>query len=181
MEVAVLLHNVRSTHNVGSIFRTADAAGVSRIYLTGYTPMPTDRFGRARKDIAKTALGAERFLPWEHHASASRLMSKLKKEGWHIVGVEQDARARDYRAFSAKGGSSSGEKAKGKTVFVFGNEVLGISKDLRKKCDALIEIPMKGAMVRQAHHPRHSGSGKESLNVSVAAGIILFKYVERSA
>ena len=112
MEVAVLLHNVRSTHNVGSIFRTADAAGVSRIYLTGYTPMPTDRFGRARKDIAKTALGAERFLPWEHHASASRLMSKLKKEGWHIVGVEQDARARDYRAFSAKGGSSSGGKAK---------------------------------------------------------------------
>ena len=167
MEVAVLLHNIRSTHNVGSIFRTADAAGISRVYLTGYTPTPTDRFGRVRKDIAKTALGAERFLPWEHHVSASRLITKLKKEGWSIVGVEQDASARDYRTFSAGGGSSSGGKAKGKTVFVFGNEVLGISKDLRKKCDALIEIPMHGK--------------KESLNVSVAAGIILYKYVERSA
>ena len=157
MEVAVLLHNVRSTHNVGSIFRTADAAGVSRIYLTGYTPTPTDRFGRVRKDIAKTALGAEQFLPWEHHASPSRLISKLKKEGWRIVGVEQDARARDYRKFEAREN----------TVFIFGNEVLGISKAVRKKCDALIEIPMRGK--------------KESLNVSVAAGIILFKYVERSA
>ena len=157
MEVAVLLHNIRSTHNVGSIFRTADAAGISRVYLTGYTPTPTDRFGRVRKDIAKTALGAEKFLPWEHHVSASRLITKLKKEGWSIVGVEQDARARDYRAF----------KPKGNTVFILGNEVLGISKDVRKKCDALIEIPMRGK--------------KESLNVSVAAGIILYKYVERSA
>lgn len=149
-EVAVLLHNIRSTHNVGSIFRTADAAGVSRVYLSGYTPAPTDRFGRVRKDIAKTALGAEGFLPWEHHASPVRLIMKLKKEGWNIVGVEQDVHAHDYRKF----------KAKEKTAFVFGNEVLGISKDLRKKCDALIEIPMHGK--------------KESLNVSVAAGIILF-------
>ena len=173
-EISVLLHNIRSTHNVGSIFRTADASGVSRVYLSGYTPAPTDRFGRAQKDIAKTALGAEGFLPWEHHASPVRLITKLKKEGWNIVGVEQDVRARDYRKFSAEGGSSSGGKAKKKTVFVFGNEVRGLSKDLRKKCDTLVEIPMQGAMVRQAHHPRHSGRGKESLNVSVAAGIILF-------
>ncbi len=152
-EIAVLLHDIRSTHNVGSIFRTADAAGISRVYLTGYTPTPTDRFGRARKDIAKTALGAEKFLPWEHHVSASRLITKLKKEGWHIVGVEQDARAHDYRTF----------KPKGNTVFVLGNEVLGISKDVRKKCDTLIEIPMHGK--------------KESLNVSVAAGIIFFACV----
>ncbi len=149
-EIAVLLHNIRSTHNVGSIFRTADAAGVSRVYLTGYTPAPTDRFGRVQKDIAKTALGAERFLPWEHQVSPVRLITKLKKEGWNIVGVEQDARARDYRTF----------KTKGNTVFIFGNEVAGISKDLRKRCDTLIEIPMHGK--------------KESLNVSVAAGIILF-------
>ena len=164
MQVAVLLHNVRSTHNVGSIFRTADAAGISRVYLTGYTPTPTDRFGRARKDIAKTALGAEKFLPWEHHASPVRLITKLKKEGWHIVGVEQDSRAHDYRTFSAGGGSSSGGKEKGKTVFVFGNEVLGIPKDIRKKCDTLIEIPMQGK--------------KESLNVSVAAGVVLFRAVD---
>ncbi len=150
MEVAVLLHNIRSTHNVGSIFRTADAAGVCRLYLSGYTPTPIDRFGRTQKDIAKTALGAEKYIPWEHHTSSSRLILKLKKEGWNIVGVEQDVRARDYRTF----------KIKKKTVFVFGNEVLGISKDLRKKCDAIIEISMRGK--------------KESLNVSVAAGIILF-------
>jgi len=149
-QVAVLLHDIRSTHNVGSIFRTADAAGVSRVYLTGYTPAPVDRFGRARKDVAKTALGAEKFLLWEHHPSPSRLIAKLKKEGWHIVGVEQDERAVDYRTFTAKGN----------TVFVLGNEVSGIPKDVRKKCDALIEIPMHGK--------------KESLNVSVAAGIILF-------
>lgn len=155
-EVAVLLHNIRSTHNVGSIFRTADASGASRLYLSGYTPTPTDRFGRAQKDIAKTALGAERSVPWERHTSPMRLLSKLKKEGWNIVGVEQDARARDYRRFTVKG----------KTVFVFGNEVLGISKELRKKCDALIEIPMYGE--------------KESLNVSVAAGIILFSCFSRT-
>ncbi|MEK7156303.1 MAG: TrmH family RNA methyltransferase [Patescibacteria group bacterium] len=167
MEVAVLLHNIRSTHNVGSIFRTADAAGVSRVYLTGYTPTPTDRFGRARKDIAKTALGAEKFLPWEHYAFPPRLIARLKNEGWRIVGVEQDVRARDYRKF----------KAKSKTVFVFGNEVSGIPKGILKLCDAVVEIPMQGAMVRQAHHPRHSGRGKESLNVSVAAGIILFSCI----
>ncbi len=149
-EVAVLLHNVRSTHNVGSIFRTADAAGVSHIYLTGYTPAPTDRFGRVQKDIAKTALGAESTVPWERFVSPARLLTMLRKEGWYIVGVEQDPRAQEYRSF----------RAREKTVFIFGNEVLGISKDLRKKCDALIEIPMRGT--------------KESLNVSVAAGIVLF-------
>lgn len=148
--VAVLLHNVRSTHNVGSVFRTADAAGVERVFLTGYTPLPTDRFGRAQKDIAKTALGAELSLPWEHHPSASYMFERIKKEGWSVVGVEQDKRARDYRSY----------RITKPTVFVFGNEVLGLAPALRKKCDALVEIPMHGT--------------KESLNVSVAAGIILF-------
>lgn len=164
MEVAVLLHNIRSTHNVGSIFRTADAAGVSRIYVTGYTPTPCDRFGRARKDIAKTALGAEASVPWEHARDPMPLIASLKRKGWRIVGVEQDARAKDYRSF----------KAHGKTLFIFGNEVRGISPALRMACDELIEIPMRGAVVRQHHHPRHTGRGKESLNVSVAAGIVLF-------
>ncbi len=164
MKTAVLLHNVRSAHNVGSIFRTADAAGVSRMYLSGYTPAPRDRFGRAQKEIAKTALGAQKFVPWEYHASPVRRVSKLKREGWNIVGVEQDERAQDYRTFVCKT----------KTLFVFGNEVRGLSPALRKACDILIEIPMRDAMVRQAHHPCHSGRGKESLNVSVAAGIVLF-------
>lgn len=163
-EIAVLLHNIRSTHNVGSIFRTADAAGVSRVYLSGYTPAPTDRFGRVRKDIAKTALGAERTLSWEHHASPARLIARLKKEGWNIVGIEQSPHSVDYRKF----------KVKKPTLFILGNEVSGIPESILKICERIVEIPMHGAMVRQAHHPRHSGRGKESLNVSVAAGIILF-------
>ena len=162
--VAVLLHNVRSAHNVGSIFRSADAAGILSIYLSGYTPRPEDRFGRAQKEIAKTALGAEITLPWEYHATPAPLIARLKREGWSIVGVEQDARAIDYRTLSIRK----------PTLFVFGNEVHGLSKKLRTLSDVLIEIPMRGAVVRQAHHPRHTGRGKESLNVSVAAGIILF-------
>lgn len=164
-EIAVLLHNIRSTHNVGSIFRTADAAGVGRVYLSGYTPRPLDRFGRAQKEISKVALGAETYLPWEHHTSPVSLIARLKKEGWHVVGVEQDTRAVDYRA------TRPGKR----TLYIFGNEVRGLSKGLRNLCDELIEIPMRGFMVRQAHHPRHTKRGKESLNVSVAAGIILFR------
>ena len=149
-EVGVLLHNVRSAHNVGSIFRTADAAGVRHIYLTGYTPRPVDRFGQIQKEIAKTALGAEKYLPWTYEKTPGACIAALKKQGWKIVGVEQDTRSIDYRKFQSKT----------KTVFLLGNEVLGISKSLRETCDAIIEIPMQGK--------------KESLNVSVAAGIILF-------
>ena len=167
--VAVLLHNIRSSHNVGSIFRTSDAAGVSEIYLSGYTPRPVDRFGRAQKEITKTALGAENTTPWEYATNPRSILSKLKKDGWTIIGVEQDTRAKDYRSL----------KPREKTVFVFGNEVRGISPEIRDQCDGLVEIPMQDAMVRQAHHPRHSGRGKESLNVSVAAGIILFSAISR--
>lgn len=155
LETAVLLHNIRSTHNVGSIFRTSDAAGVSKIFLTGYTPTPVDRFGRPQKDIAKTALGAEQNIQWEYFKAPQKLISKLKKVGWTIVGVEQDARSIDYRDF----------KPAGKTLLIFGNEVLGISPALRKQCDTIVEIPMRGK--------------KESLNVSVAAGIVLFSSASR--
>jgi tRNA G18 (ribose-2'-O)-methylase SpoU len=150
-EVVVLLHNIRSAHNVGSIFRTADAAGVSKIYVTGYTPTPADRFKRPQKDIAKTALGAEKSVLWEYAKSPDGLLARLKKEKWHIVGVEQDKHAIDYRSFNISR----------PTLFILGNEVRGISFALRKKCDTLVEIPMHGK--------------KESLNVSVAAGIVLFQ------
>lgn len=168
--IAVLLHNVRSAHNVGSLFRTADASGVSRIYLTGLTPAPMDRFGRVQKEIAKTALGAQRTVAWERYALPRRVIMDLKKQGWEIVGVEQDLRAKDYRRF----------KVRKPTLLIFGNEVLGLSKELRAVCDTLIEIPMRGAVVRQVHHPRYTRCGKESLNVSVAAGIILFAYISNS-
>lgn len=149
-EIAVLLPDVRSAHNVGSIFRTADAAGVAKIYLSGYTPTPIDRFNRAQPDIAKTALGAELTVPWEYCASSLDLITRLREDGWQIVGVEQDVRSIDYREHHI-------EKP---TVYVFGNEVDGISSDIRDACDSLIEIPMRGT--------------KESLNVSVAAGVVLF-------
>lgn len=147
---AVLLHNIRSSHNVGSIFRTADAAGIEKVFLTGYTPAPLDRFKRPNKEIAKTALGAEGYLSWEHAKTPGLLLKRLKREGWRVVGVEQDGQSKDYRNF----------KTEGPTVFVFGNEVRGLSKSLRDSCDELVEIPMKGK--------------KESLNVAVTAGIILF-------
>lgn len=148
--VAVLLHNVRSAHNVGSIFRTSDAAGVEKVYLSGYTPAPVDRFGREQKEIAKTALGAQTSVAWEHAKNPSTVLARLKKEGWSIVAVEQDARSVDYRSFTRSR----------PTLLVFGNEVRGVSKSLRDACDLIIEIPMRGT--------------KESLNVAVTAGIMLF-------
>lgn len=155
MEIQVLLHNIRSAHNVGSIFRTADAAGVTKVLLSGYTPTPTDKFGRTQKDIAKTALGAERFLPWEYAKEPNMMLQKAREEGFEIVGIEQDVRAKDYRSFEA------GKKA----LFLLGNEVRGLSPVLRDRCDTILEIPMRGE--------------KESLNVAVAAGIVLFNIQTR--
>ena len=152
-ETAVLLHNIRSAHNVGAIFRTADAAGVKKIYLSGYTPTPVDRFGRPSKEIGKTALGGELSVIWEYAKSPAKVISTLKKDGWQIVGVEQDAQAIDYKDF----------KIASPTLFILGNEVRGISKGFRDRCDVLVEIPMHGK--------------KESLNVSVAAGIVLFNSI----
>lgn len=149
-EVAVLLHNIRSAHNVGSIFRTCDAVGVARVYLSGYTPAPIDRFGRPQKDIAKTALGAEREVPWEYAKTPAGLFKRLRRDGWHVAGIEQSVGSIDYRTF----------KSSAPVLFVLGNEVRGISPQLLKQCDTILEIPMRGT--------------KESLNVSVAAGIVLF-------
>ena len=165
----MILHNIRSAYNVGAIFRTADAVGISKIYLSGYTPLPLDRFGRFRKDIAKSALGAQMSVPWEEVKNTAKLFKKLKREKVFIIGLEQDTRARDYKS----------ARPRKKTALVLGNEVLGLSKKLRDVCDELIEIPMRGFMVRQAHHPRNAKRGKESLNVSVAAGIALFRLFDR--
>lgn len=147
----LILHNVRSAYNVGSIFRTAEAAGVSKIYLTGYTPLPVDRFGRKRKDVAKVALGAEEMVPFEHVASPFILTDRLKKEGVLVICVEQAAGAINHKKLSFTY----------PVAFLFGNEVLGISKKLRENCDIISHIPMQGT--------------KESLNVSVAVGVFLFQ------
>jgi len=147
----LILHNIRSVENVGAMFRTADAAGIDKIYLTGYTPAPLDRFGRKRKDLAKSALGAEEFVKWEQKKSATSLIDKLKKEKYFIIGIEQDKRSVDYRKVTPRP----------KNVFIVGAEVQGIPKSILNMCDVIAEIPMLGR--------------KESLNVSVALGIVLFR------
>src|SRR3989338_784954 len=152
MEVSVILHNIRSVHNVGSIFRTADAVGVSHIYLTGYTPAPVDRFGRKRKNFAKVSLGAEKTVGWESTKDISPLLSRLKKRQAFLVAVEQAPRSIDYRKVPRKRA----------VALVFGNEVKGLSPAVLKQCDCVAEIPMRGS--------------KESLNVAVAAGIVLFQH-----
>ena len=149
-ETIVIFHNIRSVENVGAMFRTADAAGVSKIYLTGYTPAPTDRFGRKRSDIAKSALGAEEYVPWEQRRNIFPLLGMLKREKYSIIGIEQAKNSIDYKRV----------KLKNRNVFIVGPEVTGIPKNILKKCDIIAEIPMRGK--------------KESLNVSVALRIVLF-------
>ncbi len=150
-EIFVLLHNIRSTHNVGSIFRTADAAGAGKIFLSGYTPTPLDKFGRPRKDIAKVSLGAEKTLDWEYAKNAKKIIEKLKKEKFQIVALEQSQNSVDYKKV----------KIKFPVLFVVGNEVGGIEKNILSLCDTVAEIPMHGK--------------KESLNVSVAFGVGIFR------
>ena len=150
-ENILIFHNIRSVENVGAMFRTADAAGVAKIYLTGYTPAPIDRFGRKRKDLAKSALGAEEYVLWEEKKNIFPLLTKLKREGCQIVAVEQAKNSVNYKKV----------KLKNKNCFIVGAEVLGIPKNILKRCDLIAEIPMRGK--------------KESLNVSVAMGVVLFQ------
>lgn len=150
----IVLDNIRSLFNVGSIFRTADAVGVEKIYLCGITPEPVDRFGRIRPQLGKVALGAEKTVAWEYNKSTANVLCDLKKQKFKIFAVELDKRSTPYFKVDIK--KSDLEKI----VLVFGNEVDGISKNILKKADKILEIPMAGK--------------KESLNVSVSAGIVLF-------
>lgn len=153
-ENILILHDIRSVENVGAMFRTADAAGIDKIYITGYTPAPLDRFGRKRGDLAKSALGAEEFVAWEQKKTLAPLLAKLKKERYLIIGLEQDKRSIDYKKV----------KLSEKNVFLVGTEVTGIPKNVLSKCDVIAEIPMRGK--------------KESLNVSVSLGIALFRILK---
>jgi len=150
-EVIVILDNIRSTFNVGSIFRTADALGINQIILGGTTPTPVDRFGRERKDIAKVSLGAEKSVVWKHETDVLKVVKKLKKEGYQIIAVEQAENSLDYKKV----------KIKNKVAFVMGAEVEGVAKNILKSADVIVEIPMLGQ--------------KESLNVSVSFGVALFR------
>jgi tRNA G18 (ribose-2'-O)-methylase SpoU len=128
---------------VGSLFRTADAFGVERIILSGYTAAPP------RREISKTALGAEEYVPWEKVADPKEAIAKLRKRGYSIVALEQVRGAIELRKFSPPS----------KVCLMIGHEVLGVPKELLRLCDAVVYIPMHGK--------------KESLNVAVAAGIAL--------
>lgn len=155
-DIIVIAHNIRSTHNVGSIFRTAEGFGVAKIILSGYTPYPTTKndsrlphiHEKLTSQIHKTALGAEGMVPFEYQPSPD--IDTLKKAGYRIVGLEQDPRAvllSDYIVPE-------------QVALLIGEEVEGIEDSLRNQCDDLIEIPMQG--------------DKESFNVSVATGIALY-------
>ncbi len=155
-EIVVIAHNIRSTHNVGAIFRTCEGFSVARIILSGYTPypkLPHDTrlphiANKLTSQIHKTALGAETMVPFEYQETPD--FDVLKTSGYRIVGLEQDSRSivlPDYRAPD-------------KIALLLGEEVEGLTAELRAACDDLIEIPMHGQ--------------KESFNVSVATGIALY-------
>jgi tRNA G18 (ribose-2'-O)-methylase SpoU len=148
-DIRVILHNIRSAYNVGSIFRTSDARGLSHIYISGYTPAPKDKFGRARKEISKTALGGEFSVSWSKE-NIFKVIEKLKKEGFEVVCIEQNNKSIPLKKL----------KISKKVVFIPGNEVKGLSKEILNQADQIVEIEMAGI--------------KESLNVSVAFGIVVF-------
>ena len=155
-DIIVIAHNIRSTHNVGAIFRTAEGFGVSKIILSGYTPYPKiskdSRLphisDKLTSQIHKTALGAEELVPFEHVELPP--LSTLKETGYRIVGLEQADRSITLKDYTSPD----------KIALLIGEEVHGIEQDLLEQCEDIIEIPMVGK--------------KESFNVSVATGIALY-------
>lgn len=147
----IVLENIRSLHNVGSFFRTADSAGFQKIYLCGYTGCPPDR------RIEKVSLGAENFVEWESVEDTESLCIRLKEEGYELIAIEQTETATDL--LEAQFQSE-------KTAFIFGNEVEGVTENILQKADRHLEIPMCGK--------------KSSLNVSVAGGIVLYTVLEKN-
>lgn len=155
--MVVVLYNIRSGHNVGSIFRTADALGVEKMYLAGYTPAPVDEFLQPHPPVAKVSLGAEKSVAWEKAEDILVLLRDLKKRGFYIYALEQDLCSVPY--YTVK---PNAVKLKSLAV-ILGEELHGIPKEVLKQVDAVLEIPMRGK--------------KESLNVSVAFGIVAFSLV----
>lgn len=151
-ECVLVVHNIRSAHNVGSMFRTADGAGVSRIILSGYTPGHRDPRGKERAPFIKVSLGAEKVVPYSRSKTLSGALKKLKQEGYTIVALEQNESSTSLFDYIPPPNA--------KLAVVMGNEVRGINKQSLKHADHVLHIPMQGK--------------KESLNVGVAAGIALF-------
>ena len=148
--LALVLDNIRSAHNVGSAFRSADAFGVDKVFLCGISAAPPS------PEIHKTALGAEDSVPWEYCANTMDAVRRLKEEGYTVLSVEQTEHSlklgRDFRRTRGQ-----------KLALVFGNEVDGVRQDVVDESDAALEIPQSGT--------------KHSLNVSVAVGVVLWELV----
>lgn len=150
--VAVVLDNIRSMNNVGSVFRSADAFRVSQVFLCGITARPPHR------DIQKTALGATESVPWEYTQTTLEAITKLKKDGYKVWAIEQVDTSLDLRNFAPQAGE--------KHAFVLGNEVFGVEEEVVKACDGCLEIPQFGT--------------KHSLNISVTAGIVLWDFIAKT-
>ena len=146
----VICDNIRSLENIGSIFRTADATHITKVFLCGISGVPPHH------KITKTALGAEKIIPFEYHKQTWRLIEKLKKTKVNIVALEQDEKSIVYTKF----------KPKFPLALIIGNEVKGISKKVLKKADKIIHLPMKGQ--------------KESLNVAVSFGVASYYILNHS-
>jgi tRNA G18 (ribose-2'-O)-methylase SpoU len=157
-DIILVAHNLRSTHNVGSLLRTAEGLSVQKVILSGYTPHPmhdNDRrlphiAGKIAKDINKTALGAENLVKWEFHADILPVITKLKKDGYVVVALEQTDDAHLLHKYHPPN----------KIVIVLGREVEGIEPEILEACDTALEIPMFGK--------------KESYNVVQAAAMALY-------
>ncbi|MDZ7693546.1 MAG: TrmH family RNA methyltransferase [Balneolaceae bacterium] len=147
----ILLHDVRSMHNVGAAFRSADAFGISEILVSGFTPAPP------RPEISKTAIGAEKFVSWKQFDDAQFLFKQLKSAEYHILGMEQTDKSVHLPDYSPP--------ADRKMCIVFGNEVTGINEEVIPHIDDFIDIPQYG--------------NKHSLNVSVAIGITLYGFLQK--
>jgi tRNA G18 (ribose-2'-O)-methylase SpoU len=152
--MVLVLDNIRSLYNVGSMFRTADGFGVSKIYLCGITGTPE------QNGLKKVALGAELTVPWEHVASTGEALSRLRSEGYTLVGLELAPQAQDLRAFANR----LGQGAAAKLALVVGNEVDGILPETQAVLDTIVFIPMRGT--------------KESFNVAVAAGLAMYELLK---
>lgn len=148
MQLSVCLDRVRSAYNVGSVFRSADSAGFTKIYLCGYCVFPPDR------KLAKTALGAENSIPWEHHCKTIELIRLLKKNGTHIIGFETIENATSLFEFQLNLHAQA-------MCLVFGNEVTGLEPDVLGLCDKVVAIP-------------HFGH-KSSLNIASAAAVAIYE------
>jgi 23S rRNA (guanosine2251-2'-O)-methyltransferase len=148
LPIVVVLENVRSAYNVGSVFRTADAFLLESIYLCGYTAFPP------HKEVKKTALGAEETVSWKHFKDIKEAIQELRHQGYSIYAVEQAEDSIKLNDF----------KSNGKTAVIFGNEVSGVEQTTIALADGCIEIPQLGM--------------KHSLNIAVAAGVVLWDLVK---